>query len=286
MSRTAPGTAVARTVYDLATEAYDRRSGHPRPLRTVLLCASRRTGSTLLGEALHRAGGLGCPLEYLHPGFRPGFAERWGTPDIAGYVAALYRHRIDATGTLGVKLFWPDLTGVCAERHPAEAASFGADLSDDLVGRHRVFGRITELIAEFFPNPTYVYLWRRDALRQAVSDHRAVRSGRWRQFTPTPPDETVTAEDVRRVGDAIARFRYQHQRWREFFAWQGVTPLEVTYEELLRDYPATARRVAAGLGAADPDAAAGPPRLRRQSDGLSEVLAARYLEAAAHRADA
>ena len=47
----------------------------------MLLCSARRSGSTLLGEALHATGRLGCPLEYFFfADACPGIAERWGAP--------------------------------------------------------------------------------------------------------------------------------------------------------------------------------------------------------------
>ena len=52
--------------YDLTLAGADcpRWDGPPR--RSILICSHPRSGSTLLGEAIRFAGGLGCPLEYLH----------------------------------------------------------------------------------------------------------------------------------------------------------------------------------------------------------------------------
>ncbi|HWG99070.1 MAG TPA: Stf0 family sulfotransferase [Pilimelia sp.] len=307
--------------YDLATAAYDRADGgFDRPRRSVLLCTMRRTGSTLLGEALHRAGGLGCPLEYLHAGFRPRFAARWGTPDLAGYVRALYRYRTDATGTLGIKLFWPDLLAVYAERHPDRVAAYAGTAGPAPAGggpagpapAHRGpagpasapagpapvagepggaaaapdFDRLAELVAELFPNPSYVFLWRRDLLRQAISDCRAALSGRWRSLDPpTVAQGRATVDvaqgcatvDVPQIDRRLVWFTDQRRQWTAWFAHLGVTPHEVTHEQLVADYAGTVRRLTARLGGTDPAAAAAPPRLRRQADAESERLAAWYL---------
>ena len=254
-----------RRRYDLVLADHDHDGGYERPLRTILICTSRRCGSTLLGEALYRAGGLGCPLEYLHPGFRPGFADRWGTPDLDGYLRALYRYRIDATGTLGVKLFWPDLLLVYAERYP-DRPEPGP-------------GEIVELVRDLFPHPTFVYLWRQDLLRQAISDCRAVGSGRWRLFDPVDSRAVpeVTVDDVTA---GLTRFAVQREHWLGFFQRWAVAPMELTYEELAADYSGTVRDVVIRLGGADPVAAAAEPRLRRQSNADTERLAVRYLSTA------
>jgi LPS sulfotransferase NodH len=249
--------------------------GFRRPYRTVLVATSRRSGSTLLGEALHRAGGLGCPLEYLHPGFRVDLAARWGEPELPGYLRALYRYRIDATGTLGIKLFWPDLLLACAERHPDEAELFQTNLVAEPGARERVYARVRDLIDEVFPRPRFVFLWRVDQLRQAISDCRAMRGGRWRALEPHDAPRPDLDQDE--VTGRIAAFAYQRQQWRDWFGWAGVTPHEVTYERLVATYPQTCRQLATRLGGVDPAAAAAVPRLLRQSDGWNERAAIRYL---------
>jgi hypothetical protein len=102
-------------VYDLSTAKADYPDWAGTPNRSVIVCAHQRSGSTLLGEALYAAGGFGCPLEYFHAGFRPGFAKRWKTDDFRSYLRELYKHRTDATGVISVKMFWRDLAHLIHE---------------------------------------------------------------------------------------------------------------------------------------------------------------------------
>lgn len=60
--------------------------------RTILLRSEQRSGSTLLGDALSFAGGLGCPLDYVHAGFRLVAS----VPDETD--PALYRHAATVLG--------------------------------------------------------------------------------------------------------------------------------------------------------------------------------------------
>ena len=55
------------------------------------------------------AGGLGCPLEYFHPGFRPALQARWQANYLASYVGQLHRFRTDPSGVFSLKLFWRGL---------------------------------------------------------------------------------------------------------------------------------------------------------------------------------
>ena len=98
-----------RRVYDLCTDVADYPVRTAPPRRSILVCTSMRSGSTLLGEAMYFAGGLGCPLEYYHAGFRPSFEERWDVHEIGAYTAALHRWRTDESGTFAIKLFCDEI---------------------------------------------------------------------------------------------------------------------------------------------------------------------------------
>jgi LPS sulfotransferase NodH len=267
-----------RQPYDLATAAHDADHGHRRPHRTVLVCTMRRCGSTLLGEALARAG-LGLPLEYFHPAWRPGFEARWSAGDLRGYVAALYRHRTAAGGTLGVKLFWPDVMQTCARWDPAAAGRYAVNLATCPTSHaERVYAGVGELFAALFPNATVVLLWRRDVLRQAVSDVIARQGERWRDLPgarPEPAAEPVyDPAGIRRM---LGQFRYELRQWRACLDRLRLPVVEVVYEDLARDYGGTLRRLYGRLGGDGWDVEIAPPRLRRQADERGERFALRYL---------
>lgn len=105
-------------LYDLASIRADYPIRLDAPSQSLILCSYQRSGSTLLGEAIHDASGLGCPLEYFHTGFRPRFARRWNADNIRTYAEAVYRYRTDPSGILSVKLFWYDLEEIAAEIAP------------------------------------------------------------------------------------------------------------------------------------------------------------------------
>ena len=258
-----------RQRYDLATAAHDHEHGHRRPRRSVLVCTMRRCGSTLLGEALFRAG-LGCPVEYFHPVWRPDFEARWRATELGDYLEALYRYRTAADGTLGVKLFWPDVLETLHRWSPAAAAH--------LAGGARVHAEVDALFRDLFPNPSVVFLWRQDLLRQAVSDLVAHQSGRWREI----PDGAAEPRphpsyDRQRIDRVRSQFGYELRRWRECLEQLRLPVVELAYEELARDYGGAVRRVLRALLGDGWDGEVPPPRLRRQADAASERLLLRYL---------
>jgi len=273
------GRARAAAPYDLASEEHDYPERKDPPRRTVLICTHPRSGSTLLGEALYFAGGLGCPLEYFHAGFRPSFAARWDAPDFDSLAAAVHRHRVTPDGTLGVKLFWRDIEEIARDADPALERFANVQPADAPTDYYET---LACHVRRLFPNPDIVHLWREDRLRQAVSAVLAVDTGRWRLIPGAAGDDVPAPApfDAERIERIMSYSDYCHGHFRNLFEVMGATPHTLTYEALTVDYEDSVRAVLRRLGSyAEP----GPPRLRRQTNSLSEAMVLRYLRERAAR---
>lgn len=272
MTATAPSELPKR--YDLTTAAHDYPAWKGVPKRSVLVCTMPRSGSTLLGEALYFAGGLGCPLEYFHAGFRPSIAERWDTPDLPGYVAAIHRWRTDPSGVFATKMFWVDMTSMAAELDPARFAKIGEAGPDDV--SPETYRALADVLASAFPNPNYVHLERRDRIRRAVSGLTAFHTQVFRQI---PEDglrsgATPVEYDFNRIDELVAFSDYCHAHWRNYFAAIGASPYPVAYESLSGDYVGTIERLLRHLGS---DAPVPRVRMQRQGGSGNESFVLRYL---------
>jgi LPS sulfotransferase NodH len=265
--------ASAVAPYDLASAAHDYPAWNGPPQRTVLLCSHPRSGSTLLGEALYFAGGLGCPLEYFHAGFRPSFARRWDAPDYATLSDAVRRHRTTPDGTLGVKLFWRDIEEIARDADP-ELERFANVPPADAPADY--YAALADHVRRLFPNPEFVHLWREDRLRQAVSAVLAVETGRWRLIPGATHDDPAPAVpfDIEQIERIMAYSDFCHGHFRNLFAAMRARPHSLTYEALTADYTASVRAVLRHLGS---DAEPQMPRMRRQADSASEAMVLRYL---------
>lgn len=261
--------------YDLAGADVDYPEWRGPPRRTLIICTQQRCGSTLLGEAIFLAGGLGCPVEYLHPGFRPGFAARWKAADLQTYVAALHRFRTDPSGTLAIKLFWRDIVDVAREFAPNEYASLSrftpAPMSPTT---HR---GIFAIISGFLPNPTFVFLRRQDQIRQAVSLYRAVETQKWRKFADRTSrrDPIEPPHDFHRIFRVLATIQLHNAHWLDFFRANEAPCYALNYEDLDQAYEPTLARFFAAIGR--PGARIAPPRLRKQADAHSEKLVRQFI---------
>jgi LPS sulfotransferase NodH len=268
------GQADDRKAYDLTDAEHDYPARGGPPDQTVLICTHPRSGSTLLGEALYFAGGLGCPIEYFHRGFRPGLADRWRTIDLPGHIRAVHRLRTDPGGVLSVKLFWPDIEEMVAELDPVRFGdlqnSAPADVPPD------TYREIARLLEPIFPSARYVHLERRDRVRQAVSGVAAMQTRLWRVIPEMHAAKPagVVEYDFERIGNFIAYSDYCHAHWRNFFTAIGNMPLTLTYEELVNDYGGTVRAMLDVLGST---AQVPPVRMHRQSDAVNETIVLRYL---------
>ena len=259
--------------YDLASSEHDYPEWEGQPRRTVLLCTHPRSGSTLLGEALYFAGGLGCPLEYFHAGFRPSFARRWDAPDFDTLSAAVNRHRTSPEGTLGVKLFWRDIEEIARDADPALERFANVPPADAPAD---YYVALADHLGRLFPNPEFVHLWREDRLRQAVSAVLAVETGRWRLIPGATHDDPAPAVpfDIEQIERIMSYSDFCHGHFRNLFAAMDTHPHSLTYEALTADYAASVRAVLRHLGSdAEPQA----PRMRRQADAASEAMVLRYL---------
>jgi LPS sulfotransferase NodH len=165
---------MSKRIYDLATEVADYPVRQGKPDRTLLLCSHPRSGSTLLGESLYASGVFGCPIEYFHRGFRPAFVKRWQATDALSLRNAAHRYRTDSSGLFSTKLFWQDIEDIATELEPSLAGKLRGSVPANVY--HHVFN----LLEEWFPNPTFIYLTRKDICRQAISEVIANQTQQWR----------------------------------------------------------------------------------------------------------
>jgi len=241
--------------------------GRP-PVSTYVVCASARAGSTWLCEELAWRG-LAEPLEYLNPKYVKYFAWRWECRNLAQYRVMMWRRRTSQDGRFGLKVLgmhffdlYDDLFATLLNEPPPHDPNM----------RRRVF------LEKVVPDPTYVWLRRRDKHRQAVSLWLADSTAVWMQYSPEDPREFGS---LRYDFDAIDQRRRacetEEALWERFFEETGIKPRELSYEDLLSNPDPLLGSLAADLGGS-PERQAPPSDYRNhvQSNATTEALVARY----------
>jgi LPS sulfotransferase NodH len=246
-----------------------------RRVDSYFVCATPRTGSSLLLGLLDSTGVAGHPEAYFRAPDEPLWADRWQlprTPDggfrYADYVRAALDAGRTANGVFGAKLMWGTLDEVVDKLGTVHPDAAG----DDVALLDRTFGRTG-----------FVYLRRDDVLAQAVSWLRAEQSGTWYvdgNGGDKPSPETFDADGIGHFIDVIEQ---HNAAWQAWFSSSGIQPHHVRYEQLDTDMAGTTRDILAYLGLDLPAGRSIVARHRRQADALTREWMERYrAETAGH----
>jgi LPS sulfotransferase NodH len=187
----------------------------------VLVCGTPRSGSGLLCEALRNTGLIGHPDDFFEPATAPELAARWGEPPADRYLEQALEQGSSPNGVFAARL---SLAGLGALRELLAAAP------------------------RALPPTRYVWIVRRDRVRQAISWERAEQGGTWARLAGERPLAVPRPRfDASAIARRLAEIERQDAAWRAWFEAAGATPIRVAYEDLAADYEGTARRVARAL---------------------------------------
>jgi LPS sulfotransferase NodH len=251
---------------------------------SYLVCATPRSGSTLLCESLRKTGVAGnpleffealpetgvprCPLDYLAglddpealglvagapPSAAPPYSDLRGCADYAEHLARVRASGTTPNGVFGAKIMW------------AHLVDLGRQLgSDDLAA----------LVDEQFGRPRFVWVRRRDTVRQAVSLWRAMQTQSWRaENEPAAGEPRYSYAALRHLVELLTAHDHAWER----FLGDRRHVLTLTYEEIASDIGHAVARTFAHIGIAPPRAAVGElPAMRRQADERSAEWAEAY----------
>jgi LPS sulfotransferase NodH len=243
-----------------------------RPSLSYLICCAERTGSTLLGNALIDTGIAGRPRSYFNRAahFKPSIQGILGNArDDDTYLDRIIAAATTPNGVFGAKAHWEHFLNLIAKTKPNGPANDGA-----------VPASVPERLQEHFPDLRYIWLVRRNTVARAISHYRAKKTGRWQVDARWVTDDTGGDGEPPFDFDGIEAFvrigEVEDGHWREYFQQHGVSPLELIYEELVRDLEGTVRRVVGFLGIPAENVKAPAATLRKQTDDHSRQWEARY----------
>lgn len=238
---------------------------HSEPVVSSYIVASTpRTGSSLLCSLLEKSGYAGRPIEYFNPGRFSDLSTRWAADGIEQYAARLVT-TATPNGVFGTKLHWHEVGPLLAQARTVPA---WLDLTD------------RELIETLFPNVRYIWIRRRDKLRQAISWWLARNTGQWDR---RPGGRTLHFEgplDLDAVNKRIEQGLVEEENWANFFASTGVEPLVLYYEDLLRHTHDVVNAVLIFLGVhPGRSVPVARPAMERQAGPFTEAWVVQYLAA-------
>ena len=240
---------------------------------SYLICATPRTGSTLLCDLLASTGIAGRPESYFRAQDLARRAARWdicstdGSYAFGDYLEAAIAAGRTSNGVFAARIMWGTMAELVAGlRGDGEA---GAD---------------REVLTRTFGATSFVYLYRRDTLAQAVSRARAEQTGLWHltDGSRSVPSSGEVRYDREQIGAFLQEADEHNRAWQRWFRRNQIEPFELAYEDLAENPDRSVRGLLAYLGLRSParEITAGNSRM---ADALNDQWIRRFREYAATR---
>ncbi len=228
--------------------------------RSYIIAFTPRSGSHFLADLLSGTHVCGHPAEYLPPEDRNG-----GSEERSAYLRNYLRRGRTGNGVFGAKLSWRQFCRLIRDLDPGIPPG---DLSLHLaVQRHLGSCR-------------YLFLRRRDRLRQAISYSRALATGRWVSTGSSPAaDPGLERFDPAQIDRLLLELQTFDTRWESFLSHIQANHLTLYYEDVIAD-PLRYLEAICSLLELSPvaDRFRRSARTLRQSDALTEQWLQKYTE--------
>jgi trehalose 2-sulfotransferase len=250
----------------------------PIPTKTYIICTNPRSGSWLICDGLASTSVAGNPSELFHDQEIEEHRAQWRMDNptdltLEDYLRVALPESITSNGVCGIKLQYLQFEEL---PHKVQALGGPRGMSP------------AELLSAMFPDAKYIWLRRRDKVRQAISLYIAWETNEWWSVSGSSWSQTVHRSGKspypRRIEanknpqfDPIAiagwetELREEDRKWQAFFETNAITPLVIDYEDVVSDYSGTITKVLEWLGIPSAESISIPlPRLRRQSNARSD----------------
>lgn len=238
-----------------------------------LICTSPRSGSSLLCDGLAKTGRAGAPAEFFdhRNAVTAHWMRRFGIARASEYAEKIIEATSTPNGVFGTKLHWTT--------HPDMHRAFSDCLRNGADGARQ---SLDELLRTRFSDVRYVWLRRRNKVAQGISHFRATCNDYWQRVKSPNADSdrrpNAAPFDFLAIDRTIAWAREYDRRWKSYFTYHRLLPLELFYEEFAASYDAHIRRVLEFIGVAHDDLPEMQPSLERMADDTSLEWEQRYRE--------
>ena len=205
-----------------------------KPIRSILVVGVQRSGTSLLCEAIKSVGLAGIPEEYFLKIVEPHWMETRGDADVRSYINEAIVKGTSANGVFGAKIMWNtfcDLVRIAKEL-------------PELSMRHE-----REVIDALFGDTTYIWIRRRDKVRQAVSWAKAAQTGIFSSLQTLAKEEQQLPEyNYELVNNLHLLIQEGEIGWGSYFGDIGANAIEVFYEDLTNNLDGTLETIMSACG--------------------------------------
>ena len=241
------------------------------PTKKYLVCATHRSGSNLVCQALWHTDVCGRPQEFFSPTRAEHIAKEHQlaadpAADYPAYLTELIGSRTTANGVFGGKIMWAHLKHFRAGTLGDQPGS-----TTDAELLHAVFGEDLRCI----------WARREDKLRQAISMWKAKQTNIYNSIQTTANERPQPAKrpefDYDEIKKIVARFEKEDAAWKQFFEENAIPYRPVTYETFVDRYEDETRAMVEFLGIDTPDGfRVAPTTYTRLSDSINDEWYQRF----------
>ena len=275
------------------------------PERSYLVCATPRSGSTLVCKALAETGVAGRPEEYFEALRHSGVPRK---PE-EYFVGVDDQSIFDHLGQRGVgreeqprsplwsRAAYDRYLDWAKEAGTTDNGVFGAKLMWGYFGDFVALLRnvpeyrdlpLAELLPAVFPDLQFVRVVRANKVRQAVSLWKAVQTATWRQDDGAASNGSAPYQSFIEQHRPNLRFHYRaishlldqvmrdEAAWDAFFEHTRIKPTLVLYENFAASYEESTVNLLDRLGLEVPSGLEVAPRMKKQSDGVNDDWSRRF----------
>lgn len=237
------------------------------PHSSYIICTSPRSGSTLLSNGLRKTNVAGRPTEYFNPSIQDEVrcGRALGVSLDQEYMEKVINVSTTANGVFGTKIH-----------------AFQTWFLMEKIGQHRAvhFNSLREALETELPSVRYITLRREDnKIRQAISYYRALATNEWWRYEGTQPPAADATIEYYALGiqKCLAHIQRSDAYWESFFLAHDISPLRLTFEELIADYSGTIRKTLLYLGLPT-DVSVAPPTTVKISDNRTLEWEKKFIE--------
>lgn len=202
------------------------------PAKSVIVCSTGRSGSTLLCRTLSSLNCLGQSEEFFLPEILTKNKVYSSADELYRYLPDVYMSGTTPNGVFSVKLHWDHMKILTQIARTDPALSSKTN---------------TEILSLLFPNPYFIFIRRADLIKQAIS----VEIGRQTGVYVIPKDFSgeLSCKDKKLFFKPLNIYRYKqglqarNSNWISFFEKNNLSFFEVVYENLVQDFEPTIRQI-------------------------------------------
>ncbi|GAC34239.1 Stf0 family sulfotransferase [Paraglaciecola polaris] len=220
-----------------------------RPTKVLIIASTARSGSHMLGHALHTTGSFGFPLEYTNPANFKEWQRLLKKETLPEVIDELQARRTSDNGVFSIKIHYSHL---------------------------KMYGGFNGLRA-LFPDAYYVLLSRKDVLKQAVSLSIAAQTGIW--ITGQKAKSDSPKYDYIGIKNCLKNTILEQASWRYSLATSGANFLEMNFDAIKSNIPGAVSKVATFMDVGlTPEKMPLKPVTQQQSSELNNLWLNRFLQ--------